>query len=59
VNFELELSRHFKIYSIFHTSLLKSASDNISLIKIMNCEEYEDQENDKRLAQQQPPVKFL
>ena len=44
MNFELELSKYFKIYSNFYVSLLKSASANIPLIKIMNCEEYEDQD---------------
>ena len=43
VIFELELSEHFKAYLIIHTALLKSASDNTKLAKIMNVKKYENQ----------------
>ena len=43
VTFELELSEHFKAHLIVHAALLKSASDNAKLMKIMNVEEYENQ----------------
>ena len=43
VTFELELSEHFKAHLIVHAALLKSASDKAKLVKIMNVEEYENQ----------------
>ena len=43
VTFELELSRHSKAHLIVHIMLMKSASDNTKLVRIMNVEEYENQ----------------
>ena len=43
MTFELELLKHFKAHFIVHTVLLKSASDKMKLVKIMNIEEYENQ----------------
>ena len=43
VTFELKLSEHSKAHFIIHTVLLKSASDNAKLARIMNVEEYENQ----------------
>ena len=43
MTFELELSKHFKAHFIVHTALLESASDKVKLTKIMNIEEYENQ----------------
>ena len=43
VTFELELSEHSKAHLIVHVILLKSASDNAKLMKIMNVEKYENQ----------------
>ena len=43
VTFELELLEHSKTHFIVHVVLLKSASDNAKLTKIMNVEEYENQ----------------
>ena len=43
VTFELELSEHSKTHLIVHAALLKSASDKAKLAKIMNVEEYENQ----------------
>ena len=43
VTFELKLSKHSKAHLIVHVMLLKSASDNAKLAKIMNIEEYENQ----------------
>ena len=43
MTFELELSRHSKAHLIVHIVLLKSASDKAKLAKIMNVEEYENQ----------------
>jgi len=43
VTFELELSKHSKTHLIVHAALLESASDNAELTKIMNIEEYENQ----------------
>jgi len=43
VTFELELSEHFKAHLIVHTALLKSASDKVKLMKIMNVKKYENQ----------------
>ena len=43
VTFELELSRHSKAHFIVHIALIKSASDNTKLAKIMNVEKYENQ----------------
>ena len=36
VTFKLELLKYFKTYLIIHTILLKSASENTKLAKIMN-----------------------
>ena len=41
--FELELSKYSKTHFIVHIALMKSASDNTKLVKIMNIEKYEDQ----------------
>ena len=41
--FELELFRYFKIHLIIHTALLKSASDNAKLAKIINVNKSENQ----------------
>ena len=41
--FELELSEHSKTHLIIHAVLLKSASDNAKLARIMNVKEYENQ----------------
>ena len=43
MTFELELSEHFKAHSIIHTALLKSTSDKVKLMKIMNIKKYENQ----------------
>ena len=43
VTFELKLSRHSKTYFIVHVILMKSASDNAKLTRIMNVKEYENQ----------------
>ena len=43
MTFKLELSEHSKTHLIVHTVLLKSASDKAKLTKIMNVEEYENQ----------------
>ena len=43
MTFELELSEHSKAHLIVHTALLKSASDNTKLVKIMNVEKYKNQ----------------
>jgi len=43
VTFELELFKHSKTHLIVHTALLKSASDKVRFMKIMNVEEYENQ----------------
>ena len=44
VTFELELSKHFKAHFIVHIALLKSASNNTKLTKIMNIKKYENQD---------------
>ena len=44
ITFELELSKYFKTHLIVHVMLLKSASDNAKLARIMNVEEYENQD---------------
>ena len=43
ITFELELSEYFKAHLIVHTTLLKSASDKVKLVKIINVEKYENQ----------------
>ena len=43
ITFKLELSKHSKIHFIIHVALLKSASDNAKLTKIINVEKYENQ----------------
>src|SRR6266480_5076909 len=44
ITFKLELLKHFKTHLIVHAALLKSASENAKLVKIMNVEEYENQD---------------
>ena len=44
VTFELELSKHSKAHLIVHAALLESASENARLARIMNVEEYKDQD---------------
>ena len=41
--FELKLLEHFKAHFIVHAALLKSVSDNAKLTRIMNIEEYKNQ----------------
>src|SRR5204863_3541263 len=43
VTFELELLKHSKVHLIVHVALLKSASENTRLMKIMNVKKYENQ----------------
>ena len=43
MTFELELSEHSKAHFIVHAALLKSASDKVKLMKIMNIKKYENQ----------------
>ena len=43
MTFELELSEHSKAHLIVHTALLKSVSDKVKLMKIMNIKKYENQ----------------
>ena len=43
MTFELELSKHSKAHFIIHVILIESASENTKLAKIMNIEEYENQ----------------
>ena len=43
MTFKLELSKHSKTHLIVHAALLKSASDNTKLAKIMNVKKYENQ----------------
>ena len=43
MTFKLKLLKYFKTYLIIHITLLKSASENTKLTKIMNIEEYENQ----------------
>ena len=43
MTFELKLLEHSKTHLIIHIMLLKSASDNIKLAKIMNVKRYENQ----------------
>ena len=40
---KLKLFKHFKIYFIIHVILLKSASENTKLTKIINVEKYKNQ----------------
>ena len=40
--FELELLKYFKAHFIVHAILIKSASENAKLVKIMNVEKYEN-----------------
>ena len=44
MTFELELSEHSKAHFIVHVALLKSASDKVKLMKIMNIEKYKNQD---------------
>ena len=41
--FKLKLSKYFKTHFIVHIILLEFTSENAKLTKIMNIEEYEDQ----------------
>ena len=43
VTFELELLKHSKAHLIVHITLLKSASDNTRLTRIMNIKKYKNQ----------------
>src|SRR5204863_4538479 len=43
MTFKLELFKHSKAHLIIHAALLKSAPDKAKLAKIMNVEEYENQ----------------
>ena len=43
VTFKLELSKHSKAHLIVHVILIKSASDNAKLARIMNIKKYENQ----------------
>ena len=43
MTFELKLLKYFKTHLIVHVMLLKSASDNAKLTKIMNVKKYENQ----------------
>ncbi len=44
MTFELELFKHSKTHLIVHVILLESVSESIKLMKIMNVEEYENQD---------------
>ena len=44
VIFELELLKHSKAHLIIHAVLLKSASDNAKIVKIINVKKYENQD---------------
>ena len=44
MTFELELLKHSKAHFIVHAALLESASENTKLARIMNVEEYENQD---------------
>ena len=43
ITFELKLLKHFKIHFIVHVILLKSASDNAKITKIINVKKYKNQ----------------
>ena len=43
MTFELELFKYSKAYFIIYTALIESASENTKLMKIMNIEEYKNQ----------------
>ncbi len=43
MTFELELSKYSKTHFIIHIILLESASENTKLVRIINVEEYENQ----------------
>ena len=43
ITFELKLSKHSKAHFIIHVALLESASENTRIARIMNVEEYKDQ----------------
>ena len=43
MTFELELSEHSKTHLIVHIVLMKSASENTKLTKIMNIKKYKNQ----------------
>ena len=42
--FELELSEHSRAYFIVHVTLLKPASDDAKIARIMNVKKYENQD---------------
>ena len=44
MTFELKLFKHFKTHFIVHVILLESASENAKLAKIINIEEYKNQD---------------
>ena len=41
--FELKLFKYFKTYFIIHIILIKSASENTKLMKIINIKKYKNQ----------------
>ena len=43
MTFELKLLKYFKTHLIIHVTLLKSASENTKLVRIMNVKEYKNQ----------------
>src|SRR5436190_7801615 len=43
MTFELKLSKYSKTHLIIHAALLESASENAKLAKIINVEEYKNQ----------------
>ena len=43
VTFKLELLKHSKAHLIIHITLIKSASENAKLVRIMNIKKYENQ----------------
>ena len=43
MTFKLELSKYSKTHLIVHIILLKSASDNAKLVKVMNIKKYKNQ----------------
>ena len=55
MTFKLKLFKEMKIHSIFHAALIESASDNVSIAKIMNVKKYKNQDYDveKILAQEE------
>ena len=43
MTFKLKLLKYFKTYFIIHAALLKSASENTKLTKIINIKKYKNQ----------------